>query len=311
MTAYSGRLSQAAAVDPAPIAEPGVWGRLRRRPSAVAALVVIGLVVLLAVCAPLLVHLWGHGPLDSYKRAGGLSRAGIPVGPRSQFWLGTDQQGRDVLSRLLYGARVSLLVGAVATLLATVVGTAVGLVAGYVGGWVDTVLSRAVDAVLSLPSLLLAVAFVAAFGGGLAVTIGVLAFFSWAAIARLVRGLTTSASQQVYVAAARSLGTRPLRMMRVDLLPNVLAPVIAYATLLFPGMIIGEVTLSYLGLGVQAPQASWGTILADAQASQRFLVAPWLLVAPAVAIFVTTFAFTVLGDALRDALDPNASRVRR
>jgi peptide/nickel transport system permease protein len=287
-------------------ARGGVWSRLRRRPSALVALGVITAIVLLAVCAPLLVHIWGHGPLEQYKRAGGLSARGVPVGPRAAFWLGTDQQGRDVLSRVLYGARVSLLVGVAATALAVVAGTALGLAAGYLGGWVDSVLSRFMDAVLSMPNLLLAIALVAVVGPGLDVTIGVLAFFSWAAIGRLVRGLTRTEREKEYVEAARSLGARRARIMLVDVLPNVAAPVLAYATLLFPAMVLGEATLSYVGLGVQAPQPSWGSILQDAQASQRFLVAPWLAIAPAVAILVTTIAFTVLGDALRDALDPNA-----
>jgi len=163
------------------------------------------------------------------------------------------------------------------------------------------------DAVLSMPNLLLAIALVAVVGPGLFVTIGVLAFFSWAVVGRLVRGLTRTEREKEYIEAARSLGARRMRVMTVDLLPNVLSPVLAYATLLFPAMVLGEATLSYIGLGVQAPQPSWGSILQDAQASQRFLVAPWLVIAPAVAILVTTVAFTVLGDALRDALDPRGA----
>ena len=292
-------------------ADGGLWRRLSHRPAAMAALAVITLLVLLAVCAPALVSVWGHGPLEQYKRAGGLSPRGLPVGPRAAFWLGSDQQGRDVLSRLLYGARVSLFVGVIATVAATAVGTALGVAAGYLGGWVDTVLSRFMDAVLSMPNLLLAIALVAVVGPGLGVTIGVLAFVSWASVGRLVRGLTRSERQREYVEAARVLGAGRLRIMVVDLLPNVLAPVVAYATLLFPAMVLGEATLSYIGLGVQAPQPSWGSILQDAQASQRYLIAPWLVIAPAVAILVTTFAFTVLGDALRDALAPGDGRAGR
>ena len=181
----------------------GRWRFGRQHPAALAALVVSGVLVLLALCAPLLVTIWGHGPLEQYKRAGGLTPRGLPVGPRAAFWLGSDQQGRDVLSRLLYGARVSLFVGVVATLVATVVGTALGLAAGYFGGWVDAAASRFMDAVLSMPNLLLAIALVAVVGPGLGVTIAVLAFFSWAAIGRLVRGLTRSEREKEYVEAAK------------------------------------------------------------------------------------------------------------
>ena len=291
------------------VGEPGLWRRLRRRPAAMTALAVLLLLAVAAIAAPLLVKIWGHGPTDQYRKTG-LSPKGIPVGPRAEFWLGTDQQGRDVLSRLVYGARASLTVGFAATVVAVVVGTAVGLLSGYLRGWVDAVLARLIEAVLSLPSLLLAVAFVAVAGGGTATTVGVLAAFSSAVVARLVRGLTLTAREADYVAVARSLGASRLRIMVVDILPNVLAPVVAYATLLFPTMIIGEATLSFLGLGVQAPEASWGSMLRDAQASRRFFVAPWMLVAPAVAILVTTLSATVLGDAVRDALDPRAARTR-
>lgn len=293
----------------------GAWARLRRRPSFVAALVVVLLVVVLAVLAPLLVQIWGHAPDEQFRETG-LSPRGLPTGPGAEFWLGADHQGRDVLSRLLYGARVSLFVGVVATLVATVVGTAVGLLSGYAGGWTDALLSRTVDVVLSLPSLLLAMAVVAVVGASLWVTVAVLAFFSWAWIARVVRALTRSLRTAAFVEASRVLGASRTRVLLVDLLPNVAGTVLAYATLLLPAMIIAEATLSFLGLGVQPPMASWGTMLADAENGRRYLVAPWLLAAPSVAILGTALAVNVLGDRLREALDPDgvalpARRARR
>jgi peptide/nickel transport system permease protein len=179
----------------------------------------------------------------------GLTTAGLPVGPSRRFLLGTDNLGRDLLVRIVYGARISLLVGVVATLLATVAGVVVGLVAGYFGGVVDVVLARFMDMVLSFPYLLLAIALVSVFGPSLTITILVIAFFSWAAIGRVVRGQTLSIREQDYVAASWSVGSGALRVMFVEILPNLLAPVLVLATLLVPTAIVFEATLSFLGLG--------------------------------------------------------------
>jgi peptide/nickel transport system permease protein len=267
---------------------------------AVASVVVIVLLCLLALAAPLVAWLVGHGPNTQYLETG-LTADGIPKGPSGQFLFGTDNLGRDVFVRVVYGARISLLVGVVATGAAMLVGVVVGLLAGYFGGVVDSLLSRAMDVVLSLPYLILAITLVSVVGPSLWISIGVIAFFSWATVGRVVRGQTLSMKEREFVEAARSLGAGHLRLMFGEILPNVLAPVIVYATLLIPSAIVFEATLSFLGLGVVAPTASWGDMLSDSL--QYFEVAWWFVVFPGGALLLTTLAFNLLGDSVRDALD--------
>ena len=275
--------------------------RLRRDRVAVGSAVVIGLIVLMAICAPLVAAAVGHGPNTQYRTTG-LSPEGIPVGPNHTFLLGTDELGRDVLVRIFYGARISLLAGVVASLLAVATGVVVGLVAGYFGRAVDTLLSRFMDVVLSLPYLVFAIALIAVVGPGLPVSIAVIAFFSFASVGRIVRGQVLSITQKEFIEAARSLGASDLRIMFVDILPNVLAPVIVYATLLIPASIVFEATLSFLGLGVVPPTASWGGMLSES--IQYYQVAWWYVVFPGAALLITTLAFNLLGDSVRDAFDP-------
>jgi len=275
--------------------------RLRRDRVAVGSAVVIGLIVLMAICAPLVAAAVGHGPNTQYRTTG-LSPEGIPVGPNHTFLLGTDELGRDVLVRIFYGARISLLAGVVASLLAVATGVLVGLIAGYFGRAVDTLLSRFMDVVLSLPYLVFAIALIAVVGPGLPVSIAVIAFFSFASVGRIVRGQVLSITQKEFIEAARSLGASDLRIMFVDILPNVLAPVIVYATLLIPASIVFEATLSFLGLGVVPPTASWGGMLSES--IQYYQVAWWYVVFPGAALLITTLAFNLLGDSVRDAFDP-------
>jgi peptide/nickel transport system permease protein len=277
-----------------------VFDRLRHDRVAVVSAVVIVLLCVLALAAPLVAWLVGHGPNTQYLETG-LTADGIPKGPSGQFLFGTDNLGRDVLVRVVYGARISLLVGVVATGAAMVVGVVVGLLAGYFGGVVDSLLSRAMDVVLSLPYLILAITLVSVVGPSLWISIGVIAFFSWATVGRVVRGQTLSMKEREFVEAARSLGAGHLRLMFGEILPNVLAPVIVYATLLIPSAIVFEATLSFLGLGVVAPTASWGDMLSDSL--QYFEVAWWFVVFPGGALLLTTLAFNLLGDSVRDALD--------
>ncbi|MET9247071.1 ABC transporter permease [Nonomuraea sp. NPDC003709] len=282
------------------------WRRIRTdRVAMVSGLVVI-LLCALALAAPLIAAWNGHGPDDQFRDTG-ITAQGLPVPPNGEFWFGTDRLGRDLFIRVLYGARVSLLVGVVATGLAALVGVVVGLLAGYYGGVVDTVLSRLMDVVLSFPYLIFAIAVVSIAGPSLSATIGVIAFYSWAAIARVVRGQTLSVKEREYVDAARSMGAGDFRIMFVDILPNLLAPVIVLTTLLVPAAIVFESTLSYLGLGIVPPTPSWGNLLSEAQGFYR--VAYWYLGFPAVTLLVTTLAFNLVGDGIRDALDPRMERL--
>jgi peptide/nickel transport system permease protein len=282
------------------------WRRLRQDKVAVASAAVVVIMVALAVAAPLFAKLTGHGPDQAFPVTG-ISANGLPAGPGHQFWLGADGQGRDVFIRVLYGARISLFVGVLTTVIATVAGVSVGLVAGYFGGWVDTVLARFIDAVLAFPYVVLGLALAVVFGPSLPVVIGVISFFSWAGISRIVRGQTLSIREKEYIEAARSVGASPWRIMAFDILPNLLAPVLVLATLSIPSAIIFEATLSYLGLGVQPPTPSWGNMLADAQ--NYYQVAWWYLLFPALALLITTLAFNLLGDGIRDAMDPRTERL--
>jgi peptide/nickel transport system permease protein len=282
------------------------WRRLRHDRVAMASAAVIVLLVLIALFAPLIASAVGWGP-DVQDRVNGTTSAGLPVGPNRLHWFGTDNLGRDVLVRTVYGARISLLVGVVSTALATAVGVVVGLVAGYFGGAVDTVLARFMDVVLSFPFLLFAIALVSIVGPSLKVAVLVIAFFSWAALGRIVRGQTLSLREKEFTEAARSLGAGDLRIMFVDILPNLVAPVIVLATLLIPTAIVFEATLSFLGLGVPPPTASWGSMLSDSLGFYQ--VAWWFVAFPGGALLLTTLAFNLLGDGVRDALDPRSAQL--
>jgi peptide/nickel transport system permease protein len=273
--------------------------------SLAAALIV--LMALLAIFAPLIAGVTGHNPYNN-NLINGTNSFGEPMAPgQSGYVLGTDNVGRDILVRIAYGAQISLLVGILATLIATVVGTVIGLAAGYYGGWVDAVLARLMDTVLSFPYVLLAIVLASVFGAGIPLTVGVISFFSWAAIGRIVRGQTLSHREKEYVEAAHAAGAGNLRIMFVDILPNLVAPIIVLGTLLVPVAIVFEATLDYLGVGVGPPTPTWGNMLSDAQNSgfQNW----WFWIFPSVALLLTTLGFNLLGDSVRDALDPRTERI--
>ena len=293
------------------------WERLRQDKAALAGGVVIVLLVLIAIFGgPIAKSVTGHGPNATYDSE--TDAYGVPFGPSSSFWFGADSAGRDLFVRTMYGARTSLFVGVVATGFALTIGLVVGLLAGFLGGIVDTILSRLADVLLAVPQILIAVGVVAAcstskdgcLGGvikpGLTVVIAVISIFSWSYIARIVRGYTLSLREKEFVEAARSLGAGNIRILATEILPNLVGPLIVYATLLIPTNILFEAALSYLGLGVPATTPSWGAILNDA--SGLYDVAWWLMLFPGAFLIITTLAFNLLGDGLRDAFDVRSDR---
>jgi peptide/nickel transport system permease protein len=276
---------------PSPSGRRGVWAELLRRKTAALGLGLATAVMVGALLAPLL------APADPLA----MSPRRFAV-PSATTWLGTDQFGRDLLSRLLYGARVSMAVSFSAVGLAALVGGTVGLAAGYFGGRVDLLLMRCVDVLMAFPTLLLSLAVVATLGGSvgnliLAITLAYIPIFS-----RVVRGSVLSVKQNEFVEASRALGARDGRIMLTAILPNVLAPVIVQATFNLSTAIMIEAALSFLGLGVQPPQPSWGTMLSEARNFME--LDPWLAVAPGGAITVAVLGFNLFGDGLRDVLDP-------
>ena len=285
------------------------WARFRRDRAAMIALAFIVFMVLCAIFAPVFASLTGHGVNHQYRQTG-LSSFGLPVGPNGTFVLGTDDQGRDILVRIAYGARISLFVGVVVTLITVAVGALLGLAAGFLGGLTDTVIARLIDVVLSLPYLMFAISLVSIgfLGGpGMPIIIFVIAVFSWAAVARVVRGQVLSIREKEYIEAARSLGASSWRIMFVDILPNVVAQLIVYATLLIPVVIVFEAALSFLGLGIPPPTADWGQMIAESEGVYQ--QAWWFLVFPSLALVATTLAFNIFGDGVRDALDPRLDRL--
>lgn len=276
------------AASPARLAMRG----LLRRPGAVFGGGVLVLMVLLALLAP-----W-VAPYDPLATSWSLVRKA----PSAAHWFGTDEVGRDLLSRVIWGGRASLSAGVIAVAIAVGVGVPVGMLAGYLGGWVDAFISRLTDAMLAIPFLILAIALAAFLGPSLGNAMIAIGITSTPIFVRLARGQVLAARAEDYVEAARSVGNAPGRILLRHILPNILPPVMVQATLAVAAAIIAEASLSFLGLGQQPPAPSWGSMLNTAQ---RFLTqAPWMAVFPGLAIFVTVLAFNLFGDALRDALDP-------
>ena len=278
------------------------WERLRTDRAAVIAAVTIAAIVIAALMAPLIAAWVGHGPNQQFIDIGENANGG-PVPPSGIFWLGTDSSGRDLFVRIVYGARISLAVGVLATMLAIALGVAFGLAAGYLGGFVDIFIARVIDVMLSIPFLVIAISVATILHPSFWLVILLVGILSFTYPARIVRGQVISLKEKEYIQAARALGARPLRIMFVDLLPNVLAPVIVYGSLLIPASIVLEATLSFLGVGIPPPTADWGQMISDASGYYQYGYW-WYLLFPSVALLITTLAFNILGDSVRDALDP-------
>jgi ABC-type dipeptide/oligopeptide/nickel transport system permease subunit len=278
-----------------------VWLQLRRDGRARFGVAVVVLLGLAALLAPALAR---HDPTT-------IDLAGALRAPSGEHWLGTDVQGRDVWSRLVHGARVSLAVGVVSQALSLVLGVTLGLLAGYYGRWVDEVMMRLADVTLAFPTLLLLIAMAAALEPSMGVVIFTIGVVGWAGMARLVRGQVLVVRQTEYVQAERALGAGDVRIMLRHVLPNVVAPVVIAATLGVAGAIMAEAALSFLGLGVQPPTPSWGAMIADGRDLAQLRRAPWTSLFPGLAIGAAVLGFNLLGDALRDALDPRGSGGRK
>jgi peptide/nickel transport system permease protein len=291
------------------------WRRLRKDRVAMVSLVFVVLLVIVAIAAPLIVKILGL-PGPYVQNLNLTDEFGSPLGPTGAHPFGVDQLGHDVMSRVIYGTRVSLEVGILGTAIATVIGVSFGIIAGFYRGWVDTLLSRTVDVVLSIPVLLLGLGIGAAcavrgcIGGaispGTSVIIFLIALVNWTYIYRIVRGLVLSLREREFVDASRALGASNARIMFREILPNLVAPVIVYATLLIPLNILLEASLSFLGVGVRPPTASWGQMIAAA--TPIFNTAWWYMTFPGVALLLTVLSFNLLGDGLRDALNPRTAR---
>jgi peptide/nickel transport system permease protein len=295
------------------------WTRLKRDKVALSGGVVVILLILVAVFAPVIVHFLGHDPNQFHENLIDPD-LGTPKGSfggiSKNFLLGVEPtNGRDVFSRIVYGARISLLVAFLAAMVSVVLGSVLGAVAGFLGGWVDAAISRTMDLLLAFPQLLFTIALVSVVpdslwgltgtGVRMGVLIVVIGFFGWPYIGRIVRGQTMSLREREFVEAARSLGAGRGYILAKELLPNLVAPILVYTTLIIPTNILSEAALSFLGAGVKPPTPSWGKMLSDAV--PIYQADPTYMVVPGVAIFITVLAFNLFGDGLRDALDPKGS----
>jgi oligopeptide transport system permease protein len=289
------------AAAPAPVAEEGsslwrdAWHRLLKNKLALAGAVVIILLTLLCVFA---------GVIAPSPNLQDLSRYASP--PGWAHWFGTDTLGRDLFARVLFGGRISLAVGVVATAVALCIGVVYGTVAGFLGGTVDAVMMRVVDILYALPFTIFVILLTVFFGSNLILLFAAIGAVEWLTMARIVRGQVRSLRKMEFIEAAEALGISKRRIIFRHMIPNVLGPIIVYTTLTIPSVMLLEAFLSFLGLGVQPPNASWGVLIGEgAKDMEEF---PWLLIFPGIALSVTLFSFNFLGDGLRDALDPRASK---
>jgi oligopeptide transport system permease protein len=273
------------------------WKRLCRNRAAVLSGLFLLAMGIIAATAP-----WLPGLAD--PTAQDLRLSATP--PSALHWFGTDELGRDTLARVIYGGRISLLVGLVGTLVSLLIGVSYGAIAGYRGGRTDEVMMRAVDVLYSLPYIFLVILLLVFFSRSILMLFVALGLVQWLTMARIVRGQVLSLKQQNFVEAARALGAGDRAIIFRHIVPNTLGPVIVYTTLTVPAVILQEAFLSFLGLGVQPPAASWGTLVSDG--ARLLALFPWLVIFPGLALSLTLFCFNFLGDGLRDALDPQDRR---
>ncbi|WP_378143816.1 ABC transporter permease [Cnuibacter sp. UC19_7] len=285
-----------------PMRAKEVWRSLRHDPAALISIIVLLLLAVIALLAPLLSP---HDPLATFPDTG-LGPQGQPLPPGTPgFLLGTDALGRDLLSRLIYGARVSLVIGIVANGLATVMGVLVGVIAGYFGGVTESILMRITDVVISFPILLLCTALIAVTTRSTVNVIIVIALIYWTTLARIIRGMVISLKEREFVVASRTLGLSHRSIMWRHILPHLVPAIIVYTTLGVASSILIESALSFLGIGVPIPEASWGQMISDG--STYFQIAPWMLFIPGVCLIVTVMAFNLIGDWLSDMLNSSSS----
>ncbi|MEW6554626.1 MAG: ABC transporter permease [Actinomycetota bacterium] len=280
-----------------------VWYRLRHNVLAMIGLGIIVVMLLVAIFAPLLAN-WDplYQTIQDQSKTAAEKAEAVKQPPSSEHWLGTDQLGRDIYSRLIYGSRVSVEVGIVAVAISLVIGLFFGALAGYFGGWGDSVIMRSADVFFAFPTVLGAIAIMTVLGAGLInvfIAIGVL---GWATIARIFRGSILSVKENEYTEAARAMGAGHTRIIRKHIMPNAIQPIIVYATMGVGGAILAEAWLAFLGLGQQLPAPSWGNMLTEYL--DFYTTDPWMMFIPGTAIVISVLAFILLGDGLRDALDP-------
>ncbi|WP_339668665.1 ABC transporter permease subunit [Dasania marina] len=272
------------------------WHRLRQNKLALSGLIILLLEIIIALLTPWLAP-YGYEQQN-------LALGAVP--PSLEHWLGTDTLGRDLLTRIMYGGRVSLTVGFIATAVALLIGVVYGAVAGYLGGRVDAVMMRVVDILYALPFMIFIILLMVIFGQNILLLFLAIGAVEWLTMARIVRGQVQSLRQQEYIEAAISIGLAPWTIIRRHIIPNTLGPVIVYTTLTIPSVMLLEAFLSFLGLGIQPPQSSWGLLISyGVETMEEF---PWLLIYPGLTLSITLFALNFLGDGLRDALDPRASK---
>ena len=275
----------------------GTWRRLRKKKLAMFGLIIVVMITTVAIFADF------FAPYDPNEQFfDGLTLQGAPIGPSEKYLLGTDLLGRDLLSRIIHGARTSLIIGIIANGVAIIIGTTVGLIAGFARGRIGTVLMRFTDLMMAFPALLLAITLAAIFAPSLLIVALVIALVNWVQIARVIYTQTTAISEREFVEAAVSLGAKPTRILRKHIFPQILPTILVWATLGIATTVLLEATLSYLGIGVRPPTPSWGNIIFENK--NYFQSAPWLVFFPGLAILLLALSFNLLGDGLRDVLDP-------